>query len=155
MITRPLDLASRLNPAPRRWDALFYVNVGALAVFFLLFGSRFVLAPGLSVDFALPVSGASATTNLSTDVVIAVPASDMAIVEGAVVDFDGLGEWLRAQTGGGGRKREGAGAPTKRLLVQASSSLPAGDLTRIYNLAADAGFAGVLIATDDAGRPRR
>lgn len=147
MITRPLDLASRLRPAPRGLDALFYVNVGALAVFFLLFGSRFVLAPGLAVDFTLPTADFAATARLATDVVIAVPASNMAVVDGAVVDFKGLGEWLRMRGGGGAKT---ASAPRKRLLVQATGSLPTRDLTELYALAAAAGFGGVLIATDDA-----
>lgn len=150
MITRPLDLASRLRPAPRGWDAFFYVNVAALAVFFLVFGSRFVLAPGLAVDFALPAADAAATSRMTTDVVIAVPAPNMAVVNGAVVDFKGLGEWLRAQAASG---KAGA-ASGKRLLVQASGSLPARDLTELYALAAAAGFSGVLIATDDAAAGR-
>lgn len=147
MITRPLDLASRLNPAPRRLEALFYVNVGALAVFFFVFGSRFVLAPGLAVDFALPTASKAATAELVTDVVIAVPAPDMAIVDGAVLDFAGLGEWLRAGSG------EGRGR--KRLLVHASGALPARDLAEIYALAADAGLLGVVIATDPASERNR
>lgn len=148
MITRPLDLASRLRPAPRGVDALFYVNVAALAVFFHVFGSRFVLAPGLAVDFSLPSTNAAGTARLGTDVVIAVPASNMAIVDGAVVDFKGLGEWLRAQTG------PAADGPKMRLLVQASGSLPARDLSQVYALAADAGFGGVLVATDDSATVR-
>jgi hypothetical protein len=148
VITRPLDLASRLRPAPRGVDALFYVNVAALAVFFYVFGSRFVLAPGLAVDFALPLANAAGTARLGTDVVIAVPASNMAVVDGAVVDFKGLGEWLRVQAGAV------ADAPKKRLLVQASGSLPARDISQVYALAADAGFGGVLIATDDSTTPR-
>ena len=152
MITRPLDLASRLRPIPRGLDALFYVNVGMLAVFFLLFGSRFVLAPGLAVDFALPKAGDAATSRVTTDVVIAVPAANMAVVDGAVLDFNGLGAWLRGQTGAASRQEGAPGrvstTPRRRLLVQASSSLPARDLAEIYALAADAGFAGVLIATD-------
>jgi len=140
MITRPLDLASRLRRAPRGLDALFYVNVGALALFFALFGSRFVLAPGLAVDFALPKAAAAATSTRITDLVIAVPASDMAVVEGAVLDFQALGVWLREQNG--------ESVEPRRLLVQASASLPARDLVALYALAARAGFAGVLIATD-------
>ena len=146
MITRPLDLAARMRPAPRGLDALFYVNVGALALFFFVFGSRFVLAPGLAVDFAPPAADESATARLTTDVVIAVPASNMAVVDGAVVDFKGLGEWLRARAHAG----PDAGARRKRLLVQAPGALPARDLTQLYALAADAGFGGVLIATNDA-----
>jgi hypothetical protein len=161
LITRPLDLSSRLRPGPRGLDALFYVNIGALALFFLLFGSRFVLVPGLAVDFALPRADAAATARLTTDLVIAVPAANMAVVDGAVVDFNGLGEWLRAQANGAnsagppGAIRGGGDAPRLRLLVQASASLPARDLARVYTLAANAGFAGVLIATDEAAEGRR
>lgn len=150
MITRPLDLASRLRPAPRGVDALFYVNVAALGVFFFVFGSRFVLAPGLAVDFALPVAEEAATARLGTDLVIAVPASNMAVVDGAVMDFNGLGEWLRARAG----TSSAVDAPRKRLLVQASGALPAKDLTVVYALAAEAGFSGVLIATDEAAASR-
>ena len=148
MITRPLDLAARLKPISRGWDTLFYVNVGALAVFFFVFGSRFVLAPGLAVDFALPKAGKAATSTLTTDVVIAVPAAGMAVVDGAVLDFNRLGLWLREQ---GSRTSRNGGGGRKRLLVHASGSLPARDLAEIYALAAEAGFAGVLIATADSG----
>lgn len=143
MISRPLDLASRLRPLSGGWDALFYVNTGLLALFFFLFGSRFILAPGLGVDFALPMAGRAATSTMLTDVVIAVPATGMAVVEGAVVDFSRLDAWLRERGAGGGAGR--------RLLVQASGALPARDLSAIYAMAAEAGFSGVLIATDDAG----
>lgn len=147
MITRPLDLASRLRPTPRGLDALFYVNVGVLALFFVLFGSRFVLAPGLAVDFALPSASSAGTSTRITDLVIAVPASDMAVVDGAVLDFQALRGWLREQGGGVGG---GDGDRSRRLLVQVSASLPARDLAALYAMAAEAGFAGVLIATDRA-----
>jgi hypothetical protein len=122
-----------------------------------------VLAPGLAVDFALPRADAAATARLTTDVVIAVPAANMAVVDGAVVDFNGLGEWLRTRANGagvaggagGGAGIAGGEAPRLRLLVQASGSLPARDLARIYALAANAGFAGVIIATDEATEGRR
>ena len=114
-------------------------------MFFLLFGSRYVLAPGLGVDFALPTAGEAATSTLITDVVIAVPAPGMVVVEGAVVDYAGLAGWLRTRV---------AGERRKRLLVQASASLPARDLAEIYALAADAGFSGVLIATNAAAGKR-
>src|SRR5207248_1917121 len=54
MITRPLDLAAKLRPEPRNFDFLFLVNGGLLVLFFLLFESRFVLAPGLGLDLHLP-----------------------------------------------------------------------------------------------------
>src|SRR4051812_50199863 len=59
MITRPLELESRLSPPPRDLDFFAWVNVGLIALFFTLLGSRFVLAPGLlvgSADFRLPAT---------------------------------------------------------------------------------------------------
>ncbi len=140
MITRPLDLASRLRAAPRGLDALFYVNVGALALFFTIFGSRFVLAPGLPVDFALPQTSGAGTAARITDLMIAIPASDMAVVDGAVLDFKSLEKWLVEEGG--------KGQGSRRLLVQVSASLPARDLASIYAMAAKGGFSGVLIATN-------
>lgn len=49
MITRPLELQSRLSPAPRDLDFFAWVNVGVIVLFFSLLGSRFVLAPGLLI----------------------------------------------------------------------------------------------------------
>jgi hypothetical protein len=46
------------------------------------------------------------------------------------------------------RERGGDGGQPRRLLVQASASLPARDLVALYAMAANAGFEGVLIATD-------
>lgn len=157
MITRPLDLAARLRPLPRGWDALFYVNVGALAIFFFLFGSRFVLAPGLAVDFRLPQVGETALSAWTTDVVISVDSVSEArgtsriFVPGAVLDYAGLEVWLRTEASrpptGIAALGTGGAVPPRRLLVRSSGQLPAKDLAKIYALAADAGFSGVLVAT--------
>ena len=52
MITRPLELQSRLSPPPRDLDFFAWVNVAVIVLFFGLLGSRFVLAPGLPVGIA-------------------------------------------------------------------------------------------------------
>lgn len=146
MITRPLDLSRRLRPPPRNLDAFFFVNVGVLALFFVFFGSRFVLSPGLGVDFTLPILPGAVEGAARTDVVIAVKRSDMALVEGAVLDFAHLRIWLKHRTEG----REGL-----RLLVQADAALTTRDLTEIYDMARAAGFVGVTVAAEPAAPPRR
>jgi biopolymer transport protein ExbD len=149
MITRPLDLASRMRSAPRSFDAFFYVNIGLILLFFGLFGSRFVLSPGLATDFRLPtapdnnlVAGA-----MTADIVIAVPRDDMVLVEGEARNFDQLRKWLRDRVG----ERTDA-----RLLVQAGVPVSAHELARIYAIAAEAGFASVLLAaepSEETGSP--
>jgi biopolymer transport protein ExbD len=143
MITRPLNLSSRLRPPPRGFESLFYVNAGLIALFFVLLGSRFVLSPGLGVDFTVPEAPAALQAAVSTDVVIAVKGRDMAFVGGAKVNFAGLERQLVRQVDG----RKGM-----RLLVQADALLTAGDLIDIYDLARRAGFASVQIAAEPVAR---
>lgn len=141
MITRPLDLSSRLRPPPHGYEFVFYLNAGLIALLFVLFGSRFVLSPGLGMDFSLPVLSAALTGAVATDVVIAVKGPNLAFVEGAKVDFNGLRSYLLE------RGKRGAGM---RLLVQADASLATRDLTEIYDMARLAGFASVQIAAEPA-----
>ncbi|MBI5380384.1 MAG: biopolymer transporter ExbD [Opitutae bacterium] len=135
MITRPLDLASRLQRPPPSFDWLFFVNGGVLVLFFLLFGSRFVLAPGLGVDFRMPVvpgalAGASTTTHM-----ISVKNGGLIFADSGALSLAQLREWLKA-----------AARTTKDpiLLVRASAGVPMSDLTDIYTVAQEAGFIRVV-----------
>lgn len=139
MITRPLDLSARLKPPPRGFEVLFFVNVGLLALFFVLFGSRFVLSPGLGVGFDVPNLPGALDGAVATDVVVAVKAADMAFVEGAKVDFAGLRRYLAERA----RERKDL-----RLLVHADATLTTRDLTEVYDMARKAGFAAVQIAAE-------
>lgn len=143
MITRPLDLASKLRPPPRNFDVLFLVNVGLIGLFFGVFGSRFVLAPGLGLDFRMPqmsgaMAGAAATTH-----VISVPRSGLFFADGAM-NVAQLRGWLEAQ------------AKTVKepvLLVRANASVPLTDLTEISALAREAGFARVIVGAQEPPAP--
>lgn len=139
MITRPLDLASRLRPEPRSSDWLFYVNGGLIALFFFLFGSRYVLSPGLGLDFQLPeVEGANAEARLTTHVITVVNAGQILVGDGRS-DLDQLPAWLNAQ------------AKTEKrpvLLIRASAGVPAMILTKIIGMAEKAGFSITLAAEE-------
>ena len=141
MITRPLELASKLRPEPRSFDWLFFVNAGLLVLFFSLFGSRFVLAPGLGVEFQLPTV---ADANLA-----ARPATHHITVvnTGLILAGDGprnrqqLREWLVAEA-----KKE----KQPSLLVLGNQNIPLSVVMEIASLAKAAGFAEVRIATSDS-----
>lgn len=140
MITRPLDLAARLRPEPRSFDVLFYVNVGLLGLFFALFGSRFVLAPGVGVDFRLPtVAGANANASRATQV-ITVMSSGQIFTEHGPRRMEELEEWLA-------RQAKASGEP--RLLVRGDAGVPTSVLASIASAAKKAGFIEVLWAAGD------
>jgi biopolymer transport protein ExbD len=142
MITRPLDLAHRLRREPRSFDWLFFVNAAAIVLFFSVYGSPFVLAPGLALDFRLPtVAGAEAAAVAPTSFVRVTDSGQIFAGDG-VRTLEQLPEWLRAEA-----KR------TSRpvLLVIASDEVRIAFLTEIANAAGQAGFVQVVSAGVEPG----
>ncbi len=142
MITRPLNLASQLRPEPRNFDFLFLVNAGLLALFFTVFGSRFVLAPGLAVDFQVPqLAGARAGAVTTTDqIVISAKRAGVIIVDEGPLNMAQLHDWL---------KKKGKKTRQPSLLVLAGADVPVADLTYITSAAQEAGFVKVVLGAED------
>jgi biopolymer transport protein ExbD len=139
MITRPLDLAARLRPAPPSLDWLFFVNVALLGLFFALFGSPFVLAPGLGVDFQLPmVANAKADARPATHYITVVNAGQIFAGDG-LRNMEQLREWLHAQA---------KTAKQPSLLVLASRSVPVSVFMDIAGAARAEGFSVQVAGTE-------
>lgn len=135
MITRPFDLESRLSPPPRDFTAVAWVNVGVIALFFSLLGSRFVLAPGLLVELAA-VDPAS-IDRVATSVVVTYRRDNVILFENGMYT---LAE-LRAPLAAYAKKHPGSVLqvnPDKEVSFQALSDLGA--------MAGSVGFANMLLA---------
>jgi len=139
MITRPLDLAAKLRPPPRNYDALFLVNGAMIVVFFMLFGSRFVLAPGLGMNFKLSEMPGAIEGAAPATVVISVPRSDMVLVEDGMFNYTQLRGWLQKRA----HNEKGL-----VLLVRADRRVPSEDMGVIADMAVQAGFVGVQWAME-------
>lgn len=140
MITRPLDLASKLRPEPRDFGALFFVNAGLIVLFFALFGSRFVLAPGLGIDFQPPrVEGANANARPPTHV-ITLTNSGVVFTSAGPHKMEELPAWLKEQA-------KGTESPT--LLMHSEALVPVAIVAKIAGQARRAGFAHVLSAAEE------
>lgn len=142
MITRPLDLASKLRPEPRRLDTLFWVNGGLIVLFFFVFGSRFVLSPGLGVDFALPEMPGARAGAAQTTHVISVVRPGLIFTDDGALDMGQLRGWLAEQ---------GKAVKHPVLLVRANATIPVVDLTDIISMAQQAGFGIRVAALEPAG----
>jgi biopolymer transport protein ExbD len=140
MITRPLDLAAKLRPEPRSFDFLFYVNGGLLVLFFSLLGSRFVLAPGLGVDFRMPEMPGARAGAAPTDRVISVLPTGQIFAADGLVNLAQLREWL---------KTEAAKLKQPSLLVRASAGVPTSQLADIVSAATEAGFVRVIVGAEE------
>lgn len=117
MITRPLDLSTRLRGEPRSFDYLYWINGVILALFFTFFGSRFVLSPGVAMGksarmlvFTNSVNGA-----VPTQLTLQIAQGGQLYVDTGFVTFEKLQEWLAVQA------RQNPGA-TLLVLVHPSNS---------------------------------
>lgn len=141
MITRPLDLSSKLRREPLHFGALFFVNAGLLVLFFSLFGSQFVLAPGLGVDFRLPqVAGANANARPPTHVITVTNAGQIITTSG-FWRMEDLPALFKAQA---------ASVRPATLLVRAEAHVPNSMTTEISGAAIAAGFDHVVWAAEEA-----
>ena len=145
MITRPLDLASKLQREPTNFDVFFYVNVGLLVLFFFLFGSRFVIAPGLGVDFRIPTLAGADAGAAQTTSYISVQKDGQIFTDEGRLDIVQLREWLKAEA----KKYK---KPV--ILVRADAGVTVSNLNEIYSAAWDAGFSGILIAGQEPAKPK-
>ena len=123
MITRPLDLASKLRPEPRNLDWLFLVNGG--------------LMPGAR-------EGAAQTTH-----VISVLSSGLVFTDAGRLQMGDLGAWLKAEA----KKAEAKQMPRPSLLVRADAGVTTADLTAIRSAAAEAGFVSMILGAEPPARP--
>jgi biopolymer transport protein ExbD len=132
-----------LRAPPRNYDWLFGVNAALIVLAFSIFGSRFVLSPGLGIGFALPTVPADTTELRPTTHVLTIVSEGQIFVRDGVKSLDELSDWLRQQA-------TTVKQPT--LLVRAGAGVPAQILAAVLAKAHAAGFA-VTLAVEEAKRP--
>lgn len=142
MITQPLELQSKLSAAPRDLDVLFWVNVGAVVLFFSLLGSRFVLAPGIPVQVGseLVLPGTSSVTQGAASVVVSYRRDNMVLFEGGIYDLRDLRPRF---------EQYAKAHPGALMLVRYDKAVSMQGFVDLCDMAKAAGFAGtVLVAAE-------
>jgi biopolymer transport protein ExbD len=143
MITRPLELESRLSPPPRDLDFFAWVNVAVITLFFSLLGSRFVLAPGVAIGvgdggvLAPPTVGPSSVESSRASVVVSVRRDNVVLFEGGVYSLPDLRKQMTDYT----KNHSGA-----VLLVRADRQVSVQALLDLCDMAKSVGFANVFLA---------
>lgn len=144
MITRPLDVSTKLRPAPRNFDFLFWVNGVLIALFFSFFGSRFVLSPGMGLGQAesmLPVIPNAVSGAVATQLQLEVAEGGKLCIDTGFISFETLQVWLAEQA-----KR----TPGAVLLVKCNVSNSLELMTRIVGAANEVGIKVQFAAVDRA-----
>ncbi|RME67576.1 MAG: hypothetical protein D6781_12920, partial [Verrucomicrobia bacterium] len=97
MITRPFNLQAHVRQPGKGLDVVPFVDLGVIALFFIVFSSRFVFAPGIARDLPTTraeVSEAAPAAHVLT--VIETEGSEVVIFErGGVLTLDAFEELLR------------------------------------------------------------
>lgn len=148
----PFHLRERLREKlEARLEAVPLFNVLLVAILLVLTGSRFIFAPGLSVELSEPESGVAATEVLSlpvtgnamlgaeTTAVLTVKSDTMFIFEGHI--YESLEDIFSS-------KNPHGMTPEKRgtLLVKLDRAVSVQGLFKIAELARNAGFMSLQIA---------
>ena len=134
MITRPLNLDSLLRPPPRSFDWAHYVNLGLIALFFLFFGSRFILSPAIMIetkDFQPPVRSAGKVSYVPGTTVISIKANGQIFTDSGLATHAQLQAWLAEKI---------KDSPDASVLIRADARVTVDEIFRVYELILAAGF---------------
>lgn len=144
LLTRPFDLASRIEAPRFRVDAIAFADIGLIALFALFLSQPFLFSPG--VPIRLPVFE-------DPEVVVGVRSDAVATVwKGKIVTPLGSYPLDRLEAALGDLALESSvPSPTLLLLVDRGTALD--ELARIYESAREAGFATIQLAARGSGAP--
>lgn len=140
MITRPLDLESRLSPPPRDLNFVAWVNVGLIVLFFGLFGSKFVLATGVPVGAGVLATGVS-----GTNVVVNYRGPNMVVFDDGIYAMADLPKQMERYI-----KKH----PEAVLFVQMDGQAPVQAFLDLSRLAKELGYVNVVLATEPRGEAK-
>jgi biopolymer transport protein ExbD len=146
MITKPLELESRLSPPPRDLDFVAWVNVVVIVLFFGLLGSRFILSPGVGVQIGdarpvldLPTAGSAASGATSASVVVSYRRDNVILFEGGMYSLADL----RKQLEGYVRNN-----PSPVMLLRMDKQVTMQAFFDFTDMAKEVGFINVFVATE-------
>ena len=140
MITSPLDLKRQLPEPDNRINLVPYLDLCVIGLFFALFSSRFIFAPGVTID--LSQVDVSARTGLPTPAVLTVRENDILLFEGEIFRIEALNEKMARFV-----LEEKTVSAT--LLIKADKTVSMQKILHICDLARQAGFGKVHLATDE------
>jgi biopolymer transport protein ExbD len=134
MITRPLDLESRLSPPPRDLNFVAWVNVGLIVLFFALLGSRFVLATGVPVGTDALVTGVP-----GTNVIVNYRGPNMVVFNDGIYNMAELRKQM---------KRYIQEHPGSVVLLSIDGQAPVQAFVDLSNLTKELGYGGLVLSAE-------
>lgn len=144
MKARPFDFEAHLHPKSRRLDVVPFIDACLIVIFFSLFGSSYVFAPGITIN--LPESRTAALDALPVYEVLTVGE-----IEGAErILFDG--RIFSLETFRQGLLNSGPDRGETTLLVRMDQAVSVRTLSEVCDIARAAGFREIQIAAEPSAK---
>lgn len=152
-LTKPFELEHVLSIPERRLNAAAVIDVLLISLFLSMLGSRFIFAPGLTIDLALelPVSSQSKLVGVPTDAVLTVKVltakgDNLYIFNGSIYTFKGLEQMFKEYNVTLNHKKASI------LLIKADKSLSMDTFVKLVDLARLAQFSKIQLAAEAQGQ---
>ncbi len=139
-LTRPLNLGATTEAPRFRVDAVPFIDLFALSLFFIFLSGKLVFSPGIALD--LPSSTLSEIAGYRTDAVLTV-LDDGFILDGGIYPPDRLPEILN-------RTATRIDASDASILVKVAANTPVETFTKIAETCRAAGFGRVIVAVEES-----
>ena len=143
MISSPFQLTRHLSEPERQFDFVPFVDLCIIGLFFALHSSRFLFAPGVTIE--LPRADAGFLAGAPSTAVMTVRENNMILFEGQIF----RGETLRSNLREFVKTKQVSGSI---LLIKADKGVDVQLLLHIFEEARRAGFSRVQVAAE-ASRP--
>jgi biopolymer transport protein ExbD len=162
--TRPFDLQRFVEKTPHHWDFIPFVDLCLMGLFFALTFSRFVFAPGVSVD--LPkVHGSDLTGSATVAVLTVLPLPQLKDASGNFTDpltdgepqgnlvvFDGEIFRVKFLEKKFSNYLKNSKVKDAVLLVKAHRHVELEEILQIFHMAQAGGFSAVQLAAQEEER---
>lgn len=127
-------------PTPAKLSFWPFVDLCAIGLFFALFGSKFIIAPGIGVELPrLESEGITMAENYEVLTVNEVEGKEMIMFQGTVLNLDSMRRLLNARE----EVQEGV-----TLLVRSDAAVSMKTLVSLSEIATEAGYARIQLATE-------
>lgn len=148
-LTKPLELEHVLSVPERRLDAAAMIDVLLIALLLSMLGSRFIFAPGMTIDLGLdlPITSQVELAGVPTEAVLTVKVltakrDNMYIFNGSIYTFKGLEQMFREYDGAHHHRS------TSILLIKADKTLSMDTFVKLVDMARMAQFSKVQLASE-------
>lgn len=140
MKARPFDFEAHLHTKSRRLDVVPFIDACLIVIFFSLFGSSYVFAPGITIH--LPESRTAAVDALPVYEVLTVgeiEGSERILFDGRIYSLDTFEQGLLSA---------GPDRGETTLLIRMDQAVSVRTLSEVCDIARAAGFREIQIAAE-------